>query len=114
MASQQTVLEVGLTKVVIVKELAQGGFGVVYLAQDCPKKGIKEGVIGIEGWGVRDRDREREGDRVKQYALKQILCQSKEQIKEAHDELRFLQMFAGHNNIIRLIDHSSMYVYVTK
>ena len=114
MASQQTVLEVGLTKVVIVKELAQGGFGVVYLAQDCPKKGIKEGVIGIEGWGVRDRDREREGDRVKQYALKQILCQSKEQIKEAHDELRFLQMFAGHNNIIRLIDHSSMYVYESR
>ena len=107
-ASQQPVLEVGLTKVVVIKELAQGGFGVVYLVQECPKKIAKDGVIGTEGWGARDRDREREGERGKQYALKQILCQSKEQVKEAHDELRFLQMFAGHDNVIRLVDHSSM------
>ena len=37
-ASQSQTIEVGLTKVQIVKELAQGGFGVVYLVQDAPKK----------------------------------------------------------------------------
>ena len=101
-------LEVGLTRVVVVRELAQGGFGTVYLAQDCPKKGVKEGVIGIEGWGMRDRDKDREREKIKQYALKQILCQSAEQIKEAHEELQYLKMFSSHINIITLVDHSSV------
>ena len=38
-----------------------------------------------------------------QYALKQLICQSREQFEEAETELQALQMFGGHVNIIRMI-----------
>ena len=88
------VVKVGGTKVRIVKELAQGGFGTVFLAQDAA-----------------DNDNNGEGSSSssssKQYALKQMLLQTKEQIEEAQNELRALQRFAGHEHIISFLDHSS-------
>ncbi len=41
-----------------------------------------------------------------QYALKQLICQSREQFEEAETELQALQMFGGHVNIIRMIGMS--------
>ena len=90
---QQQVFKVGLTKVSVVKELAQGGFGTVYLVQELPRKGTPQG----QGQG-----------QMRQLALKQILCQSKEEEREAHRELEHLERFTGHDCIIALIDHSSL------
>jgi serine/threonine protein kinase len=92
-AAHQQVMEVGLTRVVLVKELAHGGFSTVYLVHD--RDSVKKAAAGG-------------GQGVKQYALKQILCQTKEQEEEAHDELRYLRMFSDHENIISLLDHSSL------
>lgn len=39
--------------------------------------------------------------------MKLMLCQTKEQIVDAQNELQALQRFRGHENIVRLIDHSS-------
>ena len=83
--------KVGGTKVRIVKELAQGGFGIVFLAQDAADSSDNNNAEGGS----------------KQYALKQMLCQTKEQIEEAQNELRALQRFAGHEHIISLVDHST-------
>ena len=41
------------------------------------------------------------------FALKQLLCQSNEQIEDAHSELRALKAFANHPNIVRLVEHAS-------
>ncbi len=62
------------------------GFGVVLLAQDAALP---------------------EDSRQGQYALKQMLCQSREQVEEAQNEVRSLQRFAGHAHIVSLVDHSS-------
>lgn len=79
-AAVTSVLTIGSTKVRIVRELAQGGFGTVYVAED------------LEG-GTH------------QYALKQMLCQTREQLDDAHNELRALRRFAGHDHIVPLVDH---------
>lgn len=84
----QSVVTVGNTKVMIIRELAKGGFGTVYLAQDVEPQAGRGGV--------------------RKYALKQMLCQSREQLEDAHDELRALQMFRGHDYIIHLLDHNSL------
>jgi serine/threonine kinase 16 len=67
----------------IVRELAEGGFGMVYLVEDCT--------------------------RGKRYALKQLLCQSREQIAEAHNELDVLRRFQGKSDgtIIELLDYTA-------
>ena len=64
------------------------GFGVVLLAQDA---------------ALPEDSRQGQG----QYALKQMLCQSREQVEEAQNEVRSLQRFAGHAHIVSLVDHSS-------
>jgi len=74
-------MQIGNTKVTIAKELAEGAFGTVYLVHE-----------------VETHER---------FAMKKLICQSKEQIAEAHNELSALQRFAGHENIVSLIDHCS-------
>ena len=95
------VVKVGGTKVRIAKELAQGGFGIVFLAQDAADNNNNSNNNNTEGSS-------------KQYALKQMLCQTKEQVEEAQNELRALQRFAGHEHIISLLDHSSSSPSLTK
>ena len=51
-----------------------------------------------------------EDSRQGQYALKQMRCQSREQVEEAQNEVRNLQRFAGHAHIVSLVDHSSAVV----
>ena len=116
-ASQSQTIDVGLTKVTVIKELAQGGFGTVFLVEGRDKdrdrererdrdRRISGGSTGSRGsddlWGLG------QGQGVKQFAMKQILCQSKEEEHEAHEELRFLKAFSGHENIISLLDHCSL------
>ena len=115
-------MDVGLTRVTVIKELAQGGFGTVYLVEGreaglglVPRRqsggsGGGSGGIGSRGgedvWGQGQGQGQGQG--VKQYAMKQILCQSKEEEHEAHEELRYLKIFSGHENIISLLDHCSL------
>jgi len=74
-------LSVGQSRVTVVKLLAEGGFGSVFLATDASSSSTS-------------------------YALKQVLCQSREQIQDAQAELRALKDCSGHPNIISLIDHA--------
>ena len=73
-------IQLGKRKITISRELAEGGFGKVFLVQD---------------------------DSGQYFALKQMFCQSTEQETDAHDELNALQRFSGQPHIIQLIDHSS-------
>ena len=74
---------VGKTRVVVIKEIAEGAFGTVFLAQDASNPS-------------------------RRFALKQMLCQSKEQTSDAMAELQALQRFSGLcENIIELVDHGS-------
>jgi serine/threonine protein kinase len=79
-------MTVGQTKVTVTRLLAEGGFGIVFMAEDS------SGDVS----------------RPRQYALKQLLCQSNEQTKEAQVELESLKRFQGHPNIIPLCDHCTM------
>lgn len=72
-------ITLGKMKVQVMRELSEGGFGIVYIAQD----------------GSRS------------YALKQLICQSKSQLDEARSEIENLTILRGHPNIIELIDHGS-------
>lgn len=67
----------------VVRELAEGGFGIVYVVEDCT--------------------------RGNKYALKQLLCQSREQVNEAHNELDTLRRFQGRSdgNIIELLEFTA-------
>lgn len=71
--------------VTVLRELAEGGFGMVYLVENSNPQG---------------------GVRVQQYALKQLLCQSREQVTEAHAELDALRQFQGRSGhrIIELLE----------
>jgi serine/threonine kinase 16 len=69
------------TKVSVIRMLSEGGFGTVYL--------------------VKNENNQ------KNYALKHILCQSKEQVAEAHKEIDTLLLCQDHPFIIQLIDHAS-------
>ncbi|CAM9186828.1 unnamed protein product [Ectocarpus fasciculatus] len=75
-------IQVGNHRVVVVREIAQGGFGIVMLVRD-----------------VNDN---------KLYAMKQMFCQSREQADEAHLELRTLQKFSDDPHIITLVDYASL------
>jgi serine/threonine kinase 16 len=70
--------------VTVVKDLAEGGFGMVYLVENSSRSG-------------------------QQFALKQLLCQSREQIAEAHSELDTLRRFQGRSggNIIELLEFTA-------
>jgi len=74
-------LYVGDATVLVLRELAEGGFGTVYLV-------------------------ERVGStKASKYALKQLLCQSREQLHEANQELEALRRFRGKSDyIIELLD----------
>lgn len=74
-------IQVGKHRVMVLKELAEGGFGKVFL--------------------VKDTDSKRE------YAMKQLLCQSKDQLKEAENELMALKRFRNKTNLINLIDYGA-------
>lgn len=73
-------LTLSKTKVQVVRELSEGGFGIVYLAQD-----------NVSG---------------RNYALKQLLCQDRAQFEEARAEIDNLQLIQGHPNVIELVDHA--------
>lgn len=78
-------VQVGRYNVNIVSQLAEGGFGVVFLVEDAAAPG-------------------------QYYALKRIVVQSKEQIGDAQTELSNLKLFSGsnkHPNIIELLDSGS-------
>lgn len=84
LASMSSV-QVGRYNVNILSQLAEGGFGVVFLAEDATAPG-------------------------QYYALKRIVVQSKEQIGDAQTELSNLKLFSGankHPNIIELLDSGS-------
>ena len=66
--------------VTVMRELAEGGFGTVYLAKAA------------------------EGDA--KYALKQMFCQSREQMADAKNEMEALQRFRSVPEIIDLLDSS--------
>jgi serine/threonine kinase 16 len=72
-------ITLGKMRVQVVRELSEGGFGIVYVAQEGTKS----------------------------YALKQLICQSKAQLDEARTEIENLQLLRGHPNIIELIDYGS-------
>lgn len=72
-------INLGTMKVNVIREIAQGGFGTIFLVED--------GVMAE-----------------KKYALKQMLCQTKDQLDDAQSELSSLQKFSGHENIIPLLD----------
>jgi Protein kinase domain len=76
------VVQIGNTKVQITRELAEGGFGKVFVVQDMVRQD-------------------------KYYAMKQMICQSKEQIADAQTELQMLKKFAGNESIVALVDHCS-------
>lgn len=77
------ILVVGKTKVMIIKELADGGFGKVYLVQDGSNP-------------------------TRQYAMKQLHCQTGEQESDAIKEIQALEKFSTHENVISLLDHGMM------
>lgn len=89
--SVNSTTQVGTTKVRVIKQLAEGAFGIVFLAQDVSESSLSSRSAGSG----------------KSYALKQLICQTKDQVAEAHRELESLQRFAGHPHIIQLVDHSS-------
>lgn len=76
-----SVVSMSTTKVTVQKLLSEGGFGTVYV--------------------VRDENTD------KLYALKQLLCQSKEQVVEGHNEIDVLVTLKDHAGIIPLVDYSS-------
>ncbi len=71
-------MSIGTTRVTITKALTEGGFGTVYLAQS------------LQG--------------TTKYALKLLLCQSREQSQEAQDEIENLYKLQGHSNVVKLVD----------
>ena len=84
----------GETQVVAVKELAEGGFGTVYLVHDHST--------------ARTSNNNNQSTATNYYAMKKMLLQTKEQIIEAQEELKCLQLFAhnspqNHPHIIDLL-----------
>ena len=82
LSNAQVEHKVGHSTVRTQRILAEGGFGTVFLVQDTANPS-------------------------KQYAMKQLLPQSKEQVADAHNELQVLQLLHRSENIIKLLDHSS-------
>ena len=80
-ATLQTEYQCGRTSVRAVRVLAEGGFGTVHLVESSSNPH-------------------------KKFALKILICQSREQIDDAHAELDALQRVAN-DHVIRLVDHSS-------
>mmetsp|Transcript_16582 Transcript_16582/g.24947 ORF Transcript_16582/g.24947 Transcript_16582/m.24947 type:complete len:537 (-) Transcript_16582:176-1786(-) len=83
--STGSVLQVGEHRVSFIRDLAEGGFGKVSLVKDANTQGSY-------------------------YAMKTLLCQTKEQLADANNELRMLQRFRGHPNIINLVDNCNVAV----
>ena len=85
-ASLLSNIQVGRYNVNVLSQLAEGGFGVVFLVEDAAAPG-------------------------QYYALKRIVVQSKEQMGDAQTELSNLKLFSGpsnkHPNIIELLDSGS-------
>jgi len=74
-------VQVGQQSVTVLRLLAEGGFGSVYLVERPASS------------------------RQSRYALKQLLCQSSEQLAEARHELEMLRRFGGKGDyIIELLD----------
>lgn len=71
--------QVGDKQVLILKLVAEGGFGTVYLAEDSSCGRL--------------------------YAVKHLLCQSIEQLREANLEVEALRRFDGCEHIISLLDY---------
>jgi serine/threonine kinase 16 len=82
-AASGATVKVGNTSVVIERELAEGGFGTLFVVRD--------------GNNAKD----------KKYAMKQVLCQSTEQLNDTKKEISALKRFQNNENIISLHDFSS-------
>ena len=105
--------QVGEHRVTFIRDLAEGGFGKVSLVKDCSQASATIPASTIGSY----------------YAMKTLLCQTKEQVKmlllldfllnffllifellqlaEGINELKMLVMFRGHPNIVELIDSSN-------
>ena len=79
-------------EVVIQKQIAEGAYGTVYLAEI------------VKNNSDDSNSRIRKGER---YALKQLVCQSDEHFADASLELEALRRFSGHDHIIELLDYST-------
>lgn len=96
-----TVVQVGNTKICIIKQIAEGAFGVVFLAQSAPDSTSSSTATTTSTTSTAAQPA------TVSYALKQLICQTKEQVEDAHRELDSLQRCRGHPHIIPLLDHSS-------
>lgn len=74
-------------RVTVTRQLSEGGFGVVYAVRDDATGSM--------------------------LALKQLLCQNKEQVVEAQHEVDVLLALRGHDHIVSLLDHSSAQLSAT-
>jgi serine/threonine protein kinase len=90
-------IQVGNMSLTIVKEIAEGGFGILYLARDQSSLSSNSDVTDTEH---------------SFYALKKIIVQSKEQLADAQAELNYLKQFSvepnSHPNIIKLLASGSL------
>lgn len=85
-------LQVGTSKLVLRRNLAEGGFGAVYVAvlESSSTASVQARYAGQE------------------VAVKQLICQSRDQVDEAHHEIDVLKALQGHSGIVPLIDHCSI------
>jgi len=90
--SNMRVLKLESSEVMIHQKLAEGGFGTVFLAEVIHVNQQQHNII----------------TKGNTYAMKEIVCQSEEQYKEATLELESLQLFINHEHIIRLLDWSNI------
>lgn len=74
---------IGRYKVTIFRELAEGAYGKVYWVTDTQ-------------------------DSNKHYAMKQLICQSREQEDDARNEIQILSKLVDHENIISFLDYSAI------
>ena len=92
-------------RVKIVKELAEGGFGTIYLAE---AEAEAETVVSDKGSSNSSGFGSSSGSSSSRlFALKQMLCQSREQEEDATRELQCLQRLTREKaeNCIALLDH---------
>lgn len=76
-------MQVGEHRVYMMREIAEGGFSKVFLARDS-------------------------GHSAQMYALKQMVCQTRETLEDAHRELATLKKYSSHPNIVELLDYATL------
>jgi len=80
------------SEVIVLRQLAEGAFGTVFLVE----------VLHV------NQNNNNNVTKGNTYAMKEIVCQSEDQYKDAALELESLQLFVNHEHIIRLLDWSNI------